>query len=83
MRSDSAICRGDRRDVASAAKMRYSDQEAFFAAARRTDIKKLARALERVAETDLAIKTSVGGSGPVAARMQIEMLVCELASLAN
>ncbi|MBV9215518.1 MAG: DNA polymerase III subunit delta [Acidobacteria bacterium] len=73
----------DRREVASAAKMRYTDQEAFFAAARRSDVKKLARALERIAETDLAIKTSVGGSGPAASRMQIEKLVCELAQLSN
>lgn len=41
----------------------------------------LALALQRIAKTDLAIKTSVGGGGPVGARMQIEMLVCELASL--
>ena len=33
----------------------------------------------RMAETDLAIKTSRGASGPAGARMQIEMLVCELA----
>lgn len=41
---------------------------------------RLARALERIAETDLAIKTSVGGSGK-ASRKQLEMLVCELASV--
>lgn len=40
----------------------------------------LASALERIAKTDLAIKTSVGGGGPLGARMQIEMLVCELAA---
>jgi DNA polymerase-3 subunit delta len=39
---------------------------------------RLAYAIERIADTDLAIKTSVGGSGK-ASRKQIEMLVCELA----
>jgi len=41
---------------------------------------RLAKALIRIAETDLAIKTSVGGSGK-ASRKQIEMLVCELATM--
>ena len=40
---------------------------------------RLAHAIDRIAETDLAVKTSVGGSGKHA-RKQIEMLVCELAS---
>ena len=40
---------------------------------------RLAHAIERIAEADLAIKTSVGGSGKQS-RKQIEMLVCELAS---
>lgn len=69
----------DRREVAAKAKMRYSDQEAFFAAARRTDVNCIRSAIKRIAQADLAIKTSVGGSGPKAARMQIEMLACELA----
>jgi hypothetical protein len=34
--------------------------------------------MRRLAETDLAIKTSLGGGGPQGARMQIEMLVAEL-----
>ncbi len=67
----------DRREVTSAAKI-FKDQEPFLAAARRADIKSLTHAIERLAETDLAIKTSLGG-GPQGARMQIEMLVCELA----
>ena len=69
----------DRREVASAAKLRYNDQESFFAAARRAEIGSLTRSIRLLAKTDLAIKTSAGGSGPVGARMQIEMLVCELA----
>lgn len=40
---------------------------------------RLARVLERISETDLAIKTSVGGSGKDS-RKQLEMLVCEIAS---
>ncbi len=69
----------DRREVANAVKLRYSDQEPFLAAARRADPHKLASAIKRLAETDLAIKTSRGGGGPVGTRMQLEMLVCELA----
>jgi len=39
---------------------------------------KLAHALRRISAADLAIKTSVGGSGPSGSRRQLEMLVCEL-----
>ncbi|HKP71262.1 MAG TPA: DNA polymerase III subunit delta [Pyrinomonadaceae bacterium] len=70
----------DRAQVARIAKVRYSDQDAFMAAARRADLKRLTRAIKRLAETDVAIKTSVGGSGPTGSRLQIEMLVAELAS---
>ena len=71
----------DRREVASVAKLRYSDQEPFLAAARRADSLRLSRAVQSLAKTDVAIKNSIGGSGPVGARLQIEMLVCELAML--
>ena len=71
----------DRREVASVTRMRYNDQESFFAAARRTDLKRLTAAIEKLATTDLAIKTSIGGTGPAGARLQIEVLVCELAGL--
>ena len=70
----------DRSEVAKVVKLRYNDQEPFLAAARRADMQSLKRAVTRLAETDVAIKTSVGGSGPKGARLQIEMLVCELAS---
>lgn len=70
----------DRRDVANVVKLRYNDQEPFFAAARRANLTNLSKAIQRVAQTDLAIKTSVGGSTG-GARMQIEMLVCELAGM--
>ncbi len=71
----------DRREVASIAKLRYNDQETFLSAARRADTRKLIFALKRLAGTDLAIKTSIGGGGPTGPRLQIEMLVCELAML--
>ncbi len=70
----------DRRDVASVVKLRYNDQEPFFSAARRSKSSNLTKAIQRLAQTDLAIKTSVGGSTS-GARMQIEMLVCELAGM--
>jgi DNA polymerase-3 subunit delta len=71
----------DRGEVARIAKLRYSDQEPFLATARRVDSQKLALAIRRLAETDLAIKTSAGGGGPPGARLQIEMLVAELACI--
>lgn len=67
------------RDVASAVRPPFNMRTAFLSAARRSDPGKLGRAMGRMAETDLAIKTSRGASGPAGARMQIEMLVCELA----
>lgn len=74
------IARGDpRSDVVSAAKAFGSGREAFLAAARRIETRKLTKAIERIAQTDLAVKTSIGGSGPAGARLQLEMLVCELA----
>jgi DNA polymerase III subunit delta len=68
----------DRREVTSALKMPPSRHEAFLGAARRVDIKSLTHAVERIAKTDLDIKTSKGGGGPASTRMQLEMLVCEL-----
>lgn len=70
----------DRREVTSAAKV-YRDQEPFLAAARRVKTSSLVRAIQLLAKTDLGIKTSRAGSGPAGARMQIEILVCELALL--
>ena len=69
----------DRREVANVVKLRYNDQEPFLAAARRADMQSLTHAIKRLADADLAIKTSTGGSGPAGARLQIEILVCELA----
>lgn len=69
----------DRGSVTKAAK-HYGNPESFLSAARRADMRQLERAVIRLAETDLAIKTSVGGSAPKGSRLQLELLVCELAS---
>ena len=43
-----------------------------------TDAAKISHGIKLIAAADLAIKTSVGGSGLKGARLQLEMLVCEL-----
>jgi DNA polymerase-3 subunit delta len=70
----------DRREVAGILRMRYNDQEDFLAAARRADRKQLLKTFDRIAETDVAMKTSLGGGGDQGTRMQIEVLVCEMAA---
>ncbi len=67
--------------VYNAIKVRYNDREPFLAAARRTNIASISKAIQRIADTDVAIKTSLSGGGTQGSRMQIEMLVCELARL--
>jgi len=71
----------DRREVASATGRPPAHQEPFLAAARRAPMAGLEHAIRRLAEADVALKTSKGGSGPAAARMQLEVLVCELVTL--
>lgn len=68
----------DRRQVTGSMRLRYSDQEPFLAAARRTKISSLTNAIQEIAKADVAVKTSIGGS-TTGARMQIEMLVSKLA----
>jgi hypothetical protein len=46
----------------------------------RSDSGKIARGLQLIAAADLALKTSLAGSGAKGARLQLEVLVCELAS---
>lgn len=70
----------DRGEVARVLKLPYRKQEEFLASARRTSRESICHVLERLAETDLAIKTSRGGGGPMGARLQLEVLVCELVS---
>lgn len=69
----------DRTEVARVMNLRGRYQENFLASARRTETAKLTRIMKRIADTDLAIKTSKGGGGAAGGRLQIEMLVCELA----
>ena len=58
----------------------FGRREEFLATARRSDAGALARSIERIAAADLAIKTSHGGGGTQGARLQLEILICELAS---
>ncbi len=57
----------------------FRDQEKYMTAARRTSRKRLMSAISQLASTDLAIKTSVGGSTG-GGRIQLEMLICDLAA---
>ncbi|HVG39158.1 MAG TPA: DNA polymerase III subunit delta [Pyrinomonadaceae bacterium] len=63
-----------REEVFRVAGLPYSKREEFLATARRTSADHLAGALRRIAAADLAIKTS-----QATPRLQLEMLVCELA----
>ena len=56
-----------------------SKREAVMNTLRRSDAKKIAHGIKLIADADLAIKTSQGGGGPKGARLQLEMLVCQLA----
>ncbi len=60
--------------------MPFSQRKEFLATARRADAAELARRIARIAEADLAIKTSLGGGGERGSRLQLEMLVCELSA---
>jgi DNA polymerase-3 subunit delta len=60
--------------------MPFSQRKEFLATARRADSQELARRLTRIAEADLAIKTSLGGGGGRGSRLQLEILVCELSA---
>lgn len=77
MAKDMMTSGADRGEVAKVVKLRYSDQEPFLAAARRADAGKLRTVIEKLAETDVALKTSLGG-GAWGPRMQIETLVCQI-----
>lgn len=64
-----------REEVFRLVNMPFSKRQEFLETARRTDAQDLARRLARIAAADLAIKTS-----QATPRLQLEMLVCELAS---
>jgi DNA polymerase-3 subunit delta len=55
-------------------------RDAFMNSLQRSDSTKIARGIQLIAAADLAIKTSLAGGGPKGARLQLEVLVCELAS---
>lgn len=76
------FARGEsRNNIVSTAKAFGPGQDGFLSLARRAETRSLIGAIQRIAQTDLAIKTSVGGGGNAGSRLQIEMLVCELALL--
>lgn len=55
-------------------------RDAFMNTLQRSDSGKIARGIQLIAAADLALKTSLAGSGAKGARLQLEVLVCELAS---
>lgn len=61
------------REIFSAVRVPQFKQTDYLSMLRRADAAQLRQALRRIAETDLAIKTS-----KATPRMQVEMLVCEL-----
>ena len=73
-----ALTRGSRDDVFRVVPLPPFKRDAFIANLKRNDAAKIARGIKLIAAADLAIKTSVGGGGPKGARLQLEMLVCEL-----
>ena len=62
-------------EVFNVVKMPFHQRKEFLATARRADAAELARRIRRIAEADLAIKTS-----RATPRLQLEMLVCELSA---
>lgn len=55
-------------------------RDAFMRTLQRSDSARLTRGIKLIANADLAIKTSQGGGGVKGARLQLEILVCELAA---
>jgi DNA polymerase III subunit delta len=58
----------------------FGRREEFLATARRSDASQLVRSIERIAQADLAIKTSLSGGGAQGSRLQLDLLICELAA---
>jgi DNA polymerase III subunit delta len=71
----------ERTEVVRLMKLHPKYHQDFLESARRSEANKLLHIIERVAAADLAIKTSRGGGGNAGARMQLEMLVCEIVNL--
>ena len=72
--------RGERAEVNRLSYGPPAKRDAFMNTLQRSDAGKLARGLQLIAAADLALKTSLAGGGPKGARLQLEVLVCELAS---
>ena len=68
------LTRGSRDDVFRTVPMPFFKRDTFLATLERTDATKIALAIKRIAAADLAIKTS-----QATPRLQLEVLVCELA----
>jgi DNA polymerase III subunit delta len=73
-----ALTHGSREDVFRTVPLPFFKRDAFIANLKRSDAAKIAHGIQLIAAADLAIKTSIGGGGPKGARLQLEMLVCEL-----
>lgn len=73
-----ALTRGSREDVFRAVSVPFFKRDAFIANLNQSDAAKIAQGIKLIAAADMAIKTSVGGGGAKGARLQLEMLVCEL-----
>ena len=69
------MARGGREEVFRNVSMPQFKRDAYITTLQKSDAKKLARAIQLTAAADLAIKTS-----QATPRLQLEMLVCELAS---
>ena len=69
------LLRGGREEVFRNISMPPFKRDAYIATLQRSDAKKIARGIQLTAGADLAIKTS-----QATPRLQLEMLVCELAS---
>lgn len=75
-----ALSRGSREDVFKTVPMPFFKRDAFLATLQRSDPARIAHGIKLIAVADLAIKTSVAGSAPKGPRLQLEILVCELAA---
>jgi DNA polymerase-3 subunit delta len=69
------LARGSRNDVFKYIALPPFKRDAFLATLQKSDAAKITRGIQLIADADLAIKTS-----QATPRLQLEMLVCELAS---
>ncbi len=67
------------KEVIDAARVFGSSRQEFLAAARTHRPQSFESSIARIAKTDVSIKNSIAGSGNTAGRLQLEILVCELA----